>query len=324
MTRDPNDSDDASEQTEPSDQPGPAESSADDGTNSANDGPNGTWLGVGTALVVPIVGVLGAVALFAIDFDPRDALLIGLTYLLFVTIGTGLYMFATGSERPVRLLRTTGGFAAALFGVSVIVVLTADTDLVAATPIVSQPVPLFIYVYAVTGALGYVFTVVGERRLTSSDKSTDTDTVQTMLTDYSTDNDPSDPRVSSADRADQPIKPSLIYDWSIRVLAAIPLASAVFLLVSLLLPQSQFGATEVVVRTADGAVSVNETGVSGQLNETSSVQDVDIERRRRSDRLLAGVALLTGLFVNTAYTRLHDLAVRLLSASRRKDDSPSD
>jgi hypothetical protein len=66
----------------------------------------------------------------------------------------------------------------------------------------------------------------------------------------------------------------LIYDWSIGVLAAIPLAAAVFLLVSLLLPQSQFGDPEVVVRTADGVVSVN---------ETSSVQDVDIERRRRSD-----------------------------------------
>jgi hypothetical protein len=204
----------------------------------------------------------------------------------------------------------------------VIVVLTADTDLVAATPIVSQPVPLFIYVYAVTGALGYVFTVVGERRLTSSDKSTDTDTVQTMLTDYSTDNDPSDPRVSSADRADQPIKPSLIYDWSIRVLAAIPLASAVFLLVSLLLPQSQLGATEVVVRTADGAVSVNETGVSGQLNETSSVQDVDIERRRRSDPV-ANIYRPVPIVTNKRYVRPINSASRGSKSIANRATAPS-
>jgi hypothetical protein len=306
----------------------PGDGPADDGD------PERTWLGVGTAVVVPVVGVLGAVVLFAIDFDPLDALLVGFAYLSLVTVGTGLYVFTNESERRGRLLRATGGFAAALLGVSVVVVLTADTDLIEVAPVVSQPVPLFVYVYAVAGALGYVFTVVGEQRLNSSGGSGSEDTTDASATEESgsepgsrtndseegdATGDPPDPDVPA-----EPIEASKIYDWSIRVLAAIPLAAAVFLLASLLLPQSQFGDPEVVVRTADGVVTVNETGVSGRLNETSSVQDVDVERRQRSDRLLAGLALLTGLFVNTAYTRLHDLAVRLLNPSRRGGNGGSE
>lgn len=329
---------DAADTEEAPDPPGdgPAgDGPADDGP--ADDGdPGRTSLGVGTAIVVPIVGVLGAVVLFAIDFDPRDALLVGFAYLSLVTVGTGLYVFTTESARRARLLRATGGLAAALLGVSVVVVLTADTDLVEVAPVVSQPVPLFVYVYAVAGALGYVFTVVGEQRLNSSGDSGSADTTDASATEESEGergsqtNDPEaggatgDPPGTDPDGTAEPIEASKIYDWSIRVLAAIPLAAAVFLLASLLLPRSQFGDPEVVVRTADSVVTVNETGVSGRLNETSSVQGVEVERRQRSDRLLAGLALLTGLFVNTAYTRLHDLAVRLLNPGRRGGNGGSE
>lgn len=290
-----------------------------------------TQLGYVTAIGVPIAGVVVVIILFAFDVDPRDALLIGFAYLSLVTVGTGVYVFGNELGRQMRLLRTTGGFAAALLSVSVIVVLTADTDLLEFAPVVSQPVPLFIYVYAVAGALGYVFTVVGEERLNASSDSESEDTTNGSATEQTTlpryfpeNNTTGDSTEADTDETDGPIEASKIYDWSIRVFAAIPLAAAVYLLASLLLPQSQFGDPEVVVRTADSVVSVNETGVSGQLNENSSVRGVDVERQQSSDRLLAGLALLTGLFVNTAYTRLHDLAVRLLSSSRKGGNGDSE
>ncbi|MEZ3115745.1 hypothetical protein RYH80_07420 [Halobaculum sp. MBLA0147] len=102
---------------------------------------------------------------------------------------------------------------------------------------VTPTVPPFVYTYATLGALGYTFTRV----------------------------------VNVGPTAER------LTDWTIRVLAALPLAAGTYLFAALLLPES----------------------VTGEGSEASR-------------RLLAGLAFLTGLFVDLAYRRLSQLARRLV------------
>lgn len=102
---------------------------------------------------------------------------------------------------------------------------------------VTPTVPPFVYTYATLGALGYTFT-----RVVNVGPTTE------RLT-----------------------------DWTVRVLAALPLAAGTYLFAALLLPES----------------------VTGEGTEASR-------------RLLAGLAFLTGLFVDLAYRRLSQLARRLV------------
>lgn len=102
---------------------------------------------------------------------------------------------------------------------------------------VTPTVPPFVYTYATLGALGYTFTRV----------------------------------VNVGPTAER------LTDWTIRVLAALPLAAGTYLFAALLLPES----------------------VTGEGTEASR-------------RLLAGLAFLTGLFVDLVYRRLSQLARRLV------------
>jgi hypothetical protein len=105
------------------------------------------------------------------------------------------------------------------------------------SPLVAPGVPLYVYVYAGLGAVGYTFT-----------------------------------RAVTVD-----VTSERLADWTVRTFAALPLAAGTYLLASILLGD-----------VPDGGLT---------------------------QRQLAGLALVTGLFVNTAYCRLNGLATRLLGAS---------
>ena len=107
-------------------------------------------------------------------------------------------------------------------------------------PLIPPGIPSYVYVYAGIGAVGYTFT-------------------RAVTVDVTTER---------------------IGDWTIRIFAALPLAAATYLLVTI---------------AVAGGVGGNEELTQPQL---------------------ALVALLTGLFVNTAYARLDAAADRLLGPSR--------
>jgi hypothetical protein len=117
---------------------------------------------------------------------------------------------------------------------------TAQSLPVVGGPLVPPGVPSYVYVYAAVGAVGYTFT-----------------------------------RAVTVD-----VTAERIADWTVRVFAALPLAAATYLLV-----------TVAVAGGVGGAEGITQPQ-------------------------LALVALLTGLFVNTSYARLDAAAKRLLGPSR--------
>jgi len=118
--------------------------------------------------------------------------------------------------------------------------LTAQSLPVVGGPLVPPGIPSYVYVYAAVGAVGYTFT-------------------RAVTVDVTTER---------------------LGDWTIRIFAALPLAAATYLLVTI---------------AVAGGVGGGEELTQPQL---------------------ALVALLTGLFVNTSYARLDAAADRLLGPSR--------
>ena len=117
---------------------------------------------------------------------------------------------------------------------------TAQSLPVVDSPLVPPGIPVYVYAYAGVGAVGYTFT-------------------RAVTVDVTTER---------------------LGDWTVRVFAALPLAAATHLVVT--------------IAVAGGV------GGGGELTR----------------RQLALVALLTGLFVNTSYARLDAAAKRLLGPSR--------
>lgn len=120
-------------------------------------------------------------------------------------------------------------------------------------------VPPFVYVYALLGGLGYVFT-----------------------------------RMYKTDTADW-----RLFQWSVRLIAALPVAVGTYLLVGLVLPET------VVEQAAEAS------GDSGLVGNGPR-------------RVVAGVAFVSGLFVDTAYDRLDAVAHRLLTSGSGSGDTGTD
>ncbi|MEZ3145191.1 hypothetical protein [Halobaculum sp. MBLA0143] len=120
-------------------------------------------------------------------------------------------------------------------------------------------VPPFVYVYALLGGLGYVFT-----------------------------------RMYKTDTADW-----RLFQWSVRLIAALPVAVGTYLFVGLVLPETVLeGATDA---SASGGIASD-----------------------GPRRVVAGVAFVSGLFVDTAYDRLDAVARRLLTSGSGSDDDDTD
>jgi hypothetical protein len=145
-------------------------------------------------------------------------------------------------------------------------------------------VPTFVYVYATLGAAGAFFMNAINRELTLE-------------------------RVG---------------DWSLKVFAALPLAAGVYLLAALLLPDQ----TAVAV---GGAANETATVVSTTGNTTGTVNvpangttSIRLRKPGPPPRIMAGLALLTGLFVEPSYRGLHTLAKRWLGSGGDGEESGDD
>lgn len=117
---------------------------------------------------------------------------------------------------------------------------------------VAPVVPPFVYTYALLGSLGYVFT-----------------------------------KMYKKDTGDWQLG-----QWSVRLVAALPVAVGTFLLAGLLLPEGLL--QRALDPTGDGGGATGALGAGGPR------------------RVLAGLAFVSGLFVDTAYERLDMAARRLL------------